>query len=73
MKRGFFSTISAKIHPTDHISRPIEYYFYPNKISGPLYQRVSTSWVSVLIGTPKALAKPKSASLILPFLSINIF
>ena len=32
-----------------------------------LYQRVTTSWVYPLTGTLKALAKPKSASLISPF------
>lgn len=61
------------MHPADHISTPKEYYFYPIKISGALYQRVSTSWVKVLIGTPNALARPKSAILIFPFLSIKTF
>ncbi len=57
----------------DQISTGVEYSFCPNKISGARYQRVSTSCVKVLIGTPKALAKPKSASLILPLLSIKRF
>ena len=69
-----FSTISVKIHPTDQISTPNEYCFYESSISGALYHRVSTSWVRVLIGTPKALASPKSAILIMPVaLSISIF
>ena len=56
------------------MSTPNEYYFYDNKISGALYHRVSTSWVRVLIGTPNALAKPKSANLIIPVdLSIKMF
>lgn len=57
----------------DHISTGVEYSFCPNKISGARYQRVKTSCVKVLIGTPNALAKPKSASFILPFLSIKRF
>ena len=36
-------------------------------------RKLQTSWVKVLIGTPKALAKPKSASLIAPPLSISKF
>ena len=70
-KSGFFSTISWKMQPNDQISTPNEYYFYPNKISGARYHKVSTSWVKVLIGTENALARPKSAILIPPFLSTN--
>lgn len=61
------------MHPIDHISTGVEYCFYPNKISGALYHNVTTSWVYVLTGRPNALARPKSASLITPFLSINRF
>ena len=59
--------------PIDQISTGVEYCFYPNRISGALYQRVTTSWVYVLTGRPKALARPKSASLIIPFLSMSKF
>ena len=45
MKRGFLWTISAKMHPVDHKSTPREYLFWPSRISGHLYQRVTTSWV----------------------------
>lgn len=56
------------------MSTPNEYYFYDNNISGALYHKVSTSWVSVLIGTPKARASPKSANFIIPVaLSIKMF
>ena len=76
------------MHPTDQISTGRLYYFYPSKISGALYHKVSISWVNVLIGIPKAfyiklytsnkfkkitLASPKSASLIFPALSISKF
>ena len=49
------------MHPTDHISTGVEYSKEPNKISGALYQSVTTSWVYGLIGIEKVLAKPKSA------------
>ena len=62
------------MQPVDHKSTPKEYYFYPNNISGHLYQRVTTSWVYVFIGRPKALANPKSASfIVVPSEFINRF
>ena len=61
------------MQPIDHISIGVEYSFCPNKISGALYHKVKTSCVKVLIGTPNALANPKSASFIAPFLSISKF
>lgn len=73
INKGFFSTISAKMQPKDQMSTPKEYYFYPIKISGALYQRVSTSWVKVFIGTPKARAKPKSANFMFPFCQSKCF
>ena len=61
------------MQPTDHISTGKLYSFFPSKISGARYHKVSTSCVRVLIGIPKALAKPKSANFkILPF-STRIF
>jgi len=44
-------------------------YFILEKLSILL----QTSWVNVLIGTPNALASPKSANFINPFLSISKF
>jgi len=73
MNNGVFSAISAKIHPIDQISTGVEYCFEPRRISGGLYQSVTTSWVNVLIGNPNALAKPKSASCTFPFLLIRMF
>jgi hypothetical protein len=52
------------MHPVDHKSTPKAYYFYPSNISGHLYQSVTTSCVYVLIGSPNALARPKSANFI---------
>lgn len=63
MNKGLLCAISAKIQPVDQRSTPREYYFWPNKISGQRYQRVTTSCVYVLMGRPKARANPKSASL----------
>ena len=59
--------------PIDHISTGVEYSFCPNNISGALYHKVKISCVKVLIGTPKDLARPKSATFIIPSLSINKF
>jgi len=73
MNKGLFSIISENIQPRLQMSTPKLYYFYPSKISGALYHKVSTSWVRVLIGIPKALARPKSAILIFPLLSIKTF
>lgn len=61
VKSGFFSINSAKMQPTAQISTPRLYCFCPKRTSGALYHKVSISWVKVLIGIPKALAKPKSA------------
>jgi len=33
------------MHPVDHKSTPSEYCFWPRRISGQRYQRVTTSWV----------------------------
>lgn len=54
-------TIYANIHPTDQISIELEYFWDPNRTSGGLYHRVTTSWVYPLTGIPEALASPKSA------------
>jgi len=67
MNRGLFLINSTKMHPIAHMSTPKEYSFFPKRISGALYHRVSTSWVRVLIGIVKALASPKSQSLTFPF------
>ena len=56
-----------------HTSTGVEYYLAPRRISGALYQRVTTSCVYDLIGNPKALAKPKSANLIFPLESNSKF
>jgi len=61
------------MQPTDQISTGNEYAFYPSKISGALYHKVSTSCVKVLIGIPNALANPKSANFKVPALSIKRF
>lgn len=73
VKSAFLCAISAIMQPTDQMSTGVEYCFCPSKISGALYHSVTTSWVYVLTGRPNALASPKSASLIFPFLSINKF
>ena len=57
----------------DHISTGVEYYFCPNNISGALYHNVNISCVNVLIGIPKARARPKSHTFIIPFVSNNKF
>ncbi len=62
MNKGLLWAISAKMHPVDHRSTPREYCFWPNRISGQRYHRVTTSCVYVLMGRPKARANPKSAS-----------
>ena len=61
------------MQPIDQISTGVEYYFWPSKISGARYQSVTTSCVYVLTGNPKALANPKSASLMFPLESISKF
>lgn len=61
--RGFFSTSYAKMQPTAQMSTPRLYCFCPRSTSGARYQRVSISWVRVLMGTLKARASPKSAIL----------
>lgn len=68
------------MQPMDHMSTGVEYSFCPSRISGARYQSVTkirgdlrTSCVSVFMGTPNARARPKSASLIAPFLSISRF
>ena len=73
MKSAFLYAISAKMHPIDQMSIGVEYSFAPSKISGALYHRVTTSWVYVLTGKPKALAKPKSANFTFPSLSMSRF
>lgn len=73
LNNALFYTNSAKIQPTAHVSTPKEYCFCPSNTSGALYQRVSISWVRVLIGIPNALANPKSAIFKFPFLSIKRF
>ena len=49
------------MHPTDQISIELEYFCDPNKTSGGLYHKVTTSCVYPLTGIPEALARPKSA------------
>ena len=51
----------------------VEYSLAPRRISGALYQSVTTSWVYVFTGRPKALASPKSANFTFPSLLINKF
>ena len=55
------------------MSTPKEYSFFPKRISGALYHKVSTSCVKVLIGIVKALASPKSQSLTLPLVVTRRF
>ncbi len=74
MNKGFLVNISIKIHPTDHISIGVQYSEEPNKISGALYHKVTTSWVKGLIGIEKVLDNPKSAILHYPlFIIIYLF
>ena len=73
MKSAFRCAISAKMHPIDHMSMGVEYSLAPSKISGALYHNVTTSWVYVLTGRPKALARPKSASFTFSSLSMSKF
>jgi hypothetical protein len=40
--KGSPLTISANMHPTDHISIGVEYHLDPNNISGDLYHSVTT-------------------------------
>lgn len=61
------------MQPMDHISIGVEYSLAPNKISGARYHKVTTSWVYVFTGRPNALAKPKSANLTFPSVSISKF
>ncbi len=43
LKSGIpFKTISAMMHPTDHISRAVEYWRAPKRTSGARYQSVTT-------------------------------
>lgn len=63
---GLLRKVSAKMHPTAQTSTALVYLFWPNKISGALYQRVSTSWVRVLSGIMRSRARPKSAILTFP-------
>lgn len=35
-------TISAKMHPIDQVSTPVEYCFDPKRISGARYHKVTT-------------------------------
>jgi len=61
------------MQPIDQISIGVEYSFAPKRISGARYQRVTTSCVYVLTGSPKALARPKSANFTLSSPSIRRF
>ena len=47
VNNGFNWAISAKMQPVLQISTPREYYFLQRRISGHLYQRVTTSCVYV--------------------------
>ena len=43
LKSGIpFIAISATMHPTDHISRAVEYWRAPKRTSGARYQSVTT-------------------------------
>jgi hypothetical protein len=72
LNRVFLVTNSANIQPRDQISIGVEYSNDPNKISGALYQRVTTSWVYGLIGIEKVRASPKSAIFTVPLFNIKI-
>lgn len=73
LKSVFLVTNSAKMHPNDQMSIGVEYSKDPNRISGALYHRVTTSCVYGLIGIEKVLARPKSAIFTVPLFSIKIF
>lgn len=51
-KSGLRVHISAKIHPTDHMSTPVEYWRPPSRISGARYQSVTTCSTLVLFPLP---------------------
>lgn len=57
---------SPNMHPTDHMSTSVPYLSAPSNSSGARYQRVTTSWVSFGLGSPKYRAIPKSAILRMP-------
>jgi len=61
------------MQPIDQISIGVEYSLAPSKISGARYHKVTTSCVYVLTGRPNALARPKSANLTFPSVSIRRF
>ena len=50
-KRCLLPSISANIHPTDHISTADPYSTIDNMISGALYHRVATYWVIKWLGS----------------------
>jgi hypothetical protein len=59
VNRGFRFTSSAMMHPIPQISIVVVYFLLPRRTSGGLYHRVTTSFVKLLTGTPKARARPK--------------
>lgn len=59
--------ISARIHPTDHMSIALEYFYEPRTISGALYHLVAIYSVFACGSSSSSLetdlANPKSAIL----------
>ena len=61
------------MHPIDQISIGVQYSTAPNKISGALYHRVTTSCVYGRIGIEKVLLSPKSANFATPLKLLLIY
>lgn len=72
IKTGLFERSSARIQPTDQISTPKRYSSLPRIISGALYQRETMAFDLRRYRKLAFLARPKSASLSLPNLSIRM-
>ena len=61
------------MHPTDHTSIYGPYLSAPNKSYGARYHKVTTSELSSLVGIPKVLANPKSATFRIKFFDSSKF
>mmetsp|Transcript_68942 Transcript_68942/g.202378 ORF Transcript_68942/g.202378 Transcript_68942/m.202378 type:complete len:203 (-) Transcript_68942:315-923(-) len=72
-KSGAPVAISAITQPMLHRSTGTLYSAPPRRISGGLYQTVTTSWVYLGTGTVKARARPKSAIFRRSLLSMRRF
>ena len=72
IKTGFLERHSAKMHPTDHMSTPRKYCSAPKIISGARYHNETIALLFLLYKNEAFLARPKSANLSYPFLSMRI-